>query len=91
MEQLLVTGRPYWSFYYKILDDYIQDVADKRKVVLVGHSLGIILQLIVLISTGGGIAKIVGVRKNLTAIAFNSPGVVYSRMKLGLELDKINK
>lgn len=40
MEQLLVTGRPYWSFYYKILDDYVQEVADKRNVVLVGHSLG---------------------------------------------------
>lgn len=47
--------------------------------------------MVLTICLGGGIAKIVGVRKGITAIAFASPGIVWSRKKFNLEYDKIQQ
>lgn len=66
-------------FYYQVLDEYVEDIKTQRNVVLAGHSLG------------GGLAKIVGARHGLPSISFSAPGVVWSRRKLGLSIENINR
>ncbi|KXJ25447.1 uncharacterized protein LOC110245285 [Exaiptasia diaphana] len=48
-------------------------------VVLVGHSFG------------GGIAKIIGARLQIPAVAFSSPGILYGNVKFGFSLENASK
>lgn len=66
-------------FYYQSLEDYVNSIKDNRTVVLVGHSLG------------GGLAKIVGVKCNLTSISFSAPGITFSSRKFNLNVKNINR
>lgn len=70
--------------YIEVLEKYLKtsDVQKKRQTeyfFLVGHSLG------------GGLAKIVGTRMKIEAIAFSSPGEMYNHIKYGYSLEDLQK
>jgi pimeloyl-ACP methyl ester carboxylesterase len=72
------TGR----FYYDDLDDYMKQVLKTKtadQVYLTGHSLG------------GGLSKIVGARRGVTAITFSSPGLYYTSRSVDVELDALRR
>lgn len=63
--------------YYSAVERYVRSITD-RTVLLTGHSLG------------GVIAKIVGARLGLRAIAFSSPGLSLSRFRFNISQSAIN-
>ena len=71
------------DYYFRKIEDYVETVVQQTRnttgdtwgLYLVGHSMG------------GGLAKIIGSRKNLPSVAFSSPGAVYSSKKFGYSLD----
>jgi len=66
-------------YYYQVLDEYVRQAKQSRKVILVGHSMG------------GGIGKIVGAKEGVHSISFAAPGNVLSRKKFGIHMSEINR
>jgi len=64
--------------YYHPVLQYVSKIKN-RNVIIVGHSLG------------GAIAQIVGARLEQTAFAFSAPGIFYTRRKVGVSLQNIEK
>ncbi|KNC56511.1 uncharacterized protein AMSG_11532 [Thecamonas trahens ATCC 50062] len=67
--------------YYRSLEAYLtsyRTAHPSASFLLTGHSLG------------GALAKIVGARHALPAVAFSSPGIVLSRLKFGVSAAAIN-
>ena len=67
--------------YFRDVEQYARHVmasGDAQNLVLVGHSLG------------GALAKIVGSRLGVSAVAYSSPGIVLSRRKWGVSVEDIN-
>lgn len=71
------TGR----YYYTAMNNYVKEHSPGwgDRVVITGHSLG------------GAVGKISGSHYGIRSFAFNSPGLLFSHRKFGLELDKINQ
>ncbi|XP_031565178.1 uncharacterized protein LOC116300442 [Actinia tenebrosa] len=67
------------SHFFQSIEDYVKQVKNTSDVVLVGHSLG------------GGIAKIIGARQKIPAVAFSSPGIGNSYIKFGFSLQDAMK
>jgi hypothetical protein len=65
--------------YYSPLHDYVARIKGSRDIVMTGHSLG------------GGIVNIVGSKLEIPTVSFSPPGITFSRMKLGLSLNQINR
>ena len=64
--------------YFRDVEEYVRGLGVKKDLVLVGHSLG------------GALAKIVGTRVGVSAVAYSSPGIVLSRRKWGVGVEDIN-
>jgi lipase ATG15 len=60
------------NIYIQTLLDRNINRLDHNDLLIIGHSLG------------GGLAKIVGVTNNVTAISISGPGILLSRHKFGL-------
>ena len=62
--------------------DYVKSLKESQpdaKILVVGHSLG------------GGLAKIVGAKAHVPAVALSGPGIVSTRHKIGVTLTDINR
>eukprot|EP00118_Oscarella_pearsei_P015751 m.144543 g.144543 ORF g.144543 m.144543 type:complete len:736 (+) comp38402_c0_seq1:35-2242(+) len=68
------------SYYYETLTKYVKSKLNfySGRVLFTGHSLG------------GSIAKIAGATLGIRAITFNSPGLLFSRRKFGLDRKQID-
>ncbi|XP_020909842.1 uncharacterized protein LOC110247719 [Exaiptasia diaphana] len=71
--------RSTYGYYFKPLEDYIKAErnASEEEYYLVGHSLG------------GGLAKIIGSRNKIPAIAISSPGEIYNHIKFDYTLEDV--
>ena len=69
-----------YGHYFKPLEDYVKaEYNTSEEYFLVGHSLG------------GGLAKIIGSRNKIPAIAISSPGEIYNHVKFNYTLEDVQK
>lgn len=72
--------RSTYSQYFKPLEDYLQAERNSTEEYhLVGHSLG------------GGLAKIIGSRNKIPAVAISSPGDIYNHIKFDYSVENVQK
>ncbi|KAK3703573.1 hypothetical protein QZH41_006902 [Actinostola sp. cb2023] len=72
--------RSTYTQYFKPLEDYVKAKYNtSEEHFLVGHSLG------------GGLAKIIGSRNKIPAIAISSPGDIYNHVKFEYTLEAVQK
>ncbi|KAK3747129.1 hypothetical protein QZH41_004410 [Actinostola sp. cb2023] len=72
--------RSTYTQYFKLLEDYVKaEYNMSEEYFLVGHSLG------------GGLAKIIGSRNKIPAIAISSPGEIYNHVKFNYTLEDVQK
>ncbi|EDO44388.1 predicted protein [Nematostella vectensis] len=70
------------KLYFQSIEDYIRDIRSKNssmEILLVGHSLG------------GGVAKFIGAKMKIPAVAFSSPGEVYNHVKFGYTYNDLQR
>ncbi|XP_031550345.1 uncharacterized protein LOC116287790 [Actinia tenebrosa] len=73
--------RSKYHYYFQALEEYVKDKTTNstEEFFLVGHSLG------------GGLAKIIGSRNKVQAIAISSPGEIYNHVKFGYTLEDVQQ
>jgi lipase ATG15 len=71
-QRLRLTPRNYHYALSQYVQQLLASAVPRANVIVVGHSLG------------GGLAKIVGVSNNVTAVSISGPGILLSRHKFAL-------